>query len=121
VSISHVMISSLPLFQLPGEVDSLSLQQGVHVVSYHNRLLPVHKISMPSHLPSDATPSSSAMHMPFPSNDSNSDMEIPAAQPGAKVFPVHWYGLVGKGMGNTSKAVIDLLWMNCALMLSSLT
>ena len=113
------MISSLPLFQLPGEVDSLALQQGVRVVSYHDRLLPVYKISMPSHLlpalPSDAAPSSSDMHMPLPGDDSSYVMEIPAA-----VLDSLWpdlvqrfsqstgMELVGEGMGNTSKAVIDL-------------
>jgi len=113
------MISSLPLFQLPGEVDSLALQQGVRVVSYHDRSLPVYKISVPSHLlfalPSDTTPSSSDMHMPLPSNDSSYVMEIPAS-----VLDSLWpdlvqrfsqstgMELVGEGMGNTSKVVIDL-------------
>ena len=82
VSISHSTIPTLSLFQLPGEVNSLALQQGVHVVSYHNRSLPVYKISVPTHLllalPTDTAPSSFNMHMSLPCNYSNYDMEIPA-------------------------------------------
>jgi len=88
-------------------------------MSYHDWSLPVYKISVPSHLlpalPSDATPSSSDMHMPFPGDDSSYDMEIPAA-----VLDSLWpdlvqrfsqstgMELVGEGMGNMSEAVIDL-------------
>ena len=82
VSISHSTIPTLSLFQLPGGVNSLALQQGVHVVSYHNRSLPVYKISVPTHLllalPTDAAPSSSDMHMSSPCNYSSYEMEIPA-------------------------------------------
>ena len=82
VSISHSTIPTLSLFQLPGGVNSLALQQGIHVVSYHNRSLPVYKISMPTHLllalPTDAAPSSSDMHMSSPCNYSSYEMEIPA-------------------------------------------
>lgn len=80
--ISHVTVLTLPLFQLPGEVDGLALQRGIHVVSYHDRSLPVYKISVPSHLvlalPSDATSSSSDMHMSSPSDHGSCEMEIPA-------------------------------------------
>ncbi|KIM62815.1 hypothetical protein SCLCIDRAFT_24650 [Scleroderma citrinum Foug A] len=70
------------LLQLPGEIDSLALQHGVHVMSYHDRSLPVYNISVPSHLlpapPSDAAPSSSNTHMSLPSDHSSYDMKIPA-------------------------------------------
>ena len=120
MSISHSIIPTLLLFQLLGEVNSLALQQGIHVVSYHDRLLPVYKISVLTHLllalPTDTASSSSEMHMSSPCDYSSYDMEIPAVvldslQPDLAQSFSQSTGMesVGEDARSTSEgAVIDL-------------
>lgn len=73
-------------FQLPGTLDSESLQRGLHVMNYQGRLLPVYTISAPSQLffamPTDSAHLLSGVHISLPGEEDNNgaasyDMEIP--------------------------------------------